>query len=89
MMSKKALNIINYQFTKMKMVDDVVMNHCIFNPKKALDLMENCPPLRPFFDSLEKRDKKYLISYSQIYEIEPNVKKKHFSLIFLVNNCKK
>lgn len=74
-MGKKTLDIIHYHYTKLKISNDVVLNHCIFNPKKIFDLMENCPPLRPFFDSLEKRDKKYLISCSQIYEIEPNVKK--------------
>lgn len=73
MMGKKAINIVNYQFTKMKILNDVILGQCMLNPKKILDLMENCPPLKPFFDSLEKRDKKYLMSFSQIYEIQPNV----------------
>ena len=57
----------------MKMVNEASMNPCILNPKKIIDLLETCPPLREFFDSLEKKDKKYLISSSQIFEIEPNV----------------
>ena len=57
----------------MKMVNEASMNPCILNPKKIIDLLETCPPLREFFDGLEKRDKKYLISSSQIFEIEPNV----------------
>lgn len=72
-MGRKTLNIVNYHFTKMKMINEVSMNPCILNPKKIIDLLEACPPLREFFDSLEKRDKKYLISSSQIFEIEPNV----------------
>ena len=72
-MGRKALNIINFHFMKMKMVNDVIMSPCVLNPKKIFDLFETCPPLRDFFDALEKRDKKYLISASQIFEIEPNV----------------
>lgn len=72
-MGKKALNVVNYQFSKIPMTNEVLMSPCILNPKKILDLLETCPPLREFFDSLEKRDKKYLISCSQIFEIEPNV----------------
>lgn len=72
-MAQKTLNIVNFHYMKMKFVNDVIMNPCILNPKKIFDLMESCPPLREFFESLEKRDKKYLISSSQIFEIEPNV----------------
>lgn len=72
-MGKKCLNTIYSQFYKGKYMDKIVLIPISINQKKVTDLMENCPGLRDFFNSLEKRDKKYLISSSSIIEMSSKV----------------
>lgn len=70
-------------------MDKIILIPTSINQKKVTDLMENCPGLRDFFNSLEKRDKKYLISSSSIIEMSSKVKNNYSYLNKIIGfNCK-
>ena len=81
-MGKKAIDIVYSQYRLGAIIDKVVLEPTIVNFKKTLELLELCHPLNNFVSSLEKRDKKYLITYSQIIEIEPKVLLINIFIIF-------
>ena len=80
-MGKKAMEIVLTQYQLGGAVEKVVLEPTIVNFKKTLELLELCHPLNKFVSTLEKRDKKYLITFSQIIEIEPKVNSKKKNLV--------
>lgn len=72
-MGKKCLNIISFQFSKEKFLDEGKYNYITQNEKKIIELINLNPSLKEFFHKFDKRERKYFLNFIKIIEINPDV----------------